>query len=181
MPPGNDPWLRELAMLFNEEVGRREPTAIGWRHDGTLWHLRFRAPLNSLWVQVHVQGSGSGGGGIVAYDPDNFVSSTEVDCRENRLQDVEIPDGRHLVFLIPVNYDGAGTKVVFDGEDGRQDFATFVDLGTAVLEEVASEQDELWSLIHLGYGGVALGDDEILDADKAMMVGAYAGHDYSEA
>lgn len=130
MPPGDDTWARELVATLNAEIGRKEPLIVGWRHDGSDWQLRFRAPISSLRVQVHVQGTGVGEGGIAAYDPANSVSSTEVDCREDRLQDVTITgSSRRLVFLIPVNYDGEGNAILFDGEGGREDFMSFADLG----------------------------------------------------
>ena len=125
-PPTGEQWAREATFLLNAELGRREPLILGFRHDGTNWHIRFRAALNSPWVQVHVQNAGNGG--LVAYDSANFVSSTEVDCRADRLQDIEPPDGRHLVFLIPVDYDGAGTKILFDGEGDSPDFMSYQDL-----------------------------------------------------
>ena len=132
-PPSGDPYLSELVAILNAELGRKEPAIVGWRHDGTNLHVRFRAPLDVGWVQVHIQSTESGEGGPT-YDAANFTSSTEVDCRSDRLQDVSVADlpyGRYVIFLIPVEYDGAGTKIVYDGggTPARPDFMSFVDIG----------------------------------------------------
>lgn len=106
IPPGADPWLRKFLGTVNEELLRLEPVIIGWRDDGVNFYLRFRAAFATGWVQVHVQGAGAGEGGAT-YNPTQFVSSTQVDCRSDRMQDVTIPrSGPLWVFLVPVQYDG---------------------------------------------------------------------------
>ena len=60
--------------------------------------------------------------GGLDYNPSDYVSTALVDCRANRYQTQTIPVDpayRYAVFLIPVQYDGAGAKVLFDGQDGR--------------------------------------------------------------
>lgn len=39
--------------------------------------------------------------------------------------------------------------------------------------------DEKWSVLHLGDGGVALGGSNIVTGDKAMMIGLYHSHAYT--
>jgi hypothetical protein len=61
-------------------------------------------------------------------------------------------------------------------------------LGGASGEGTATEPDApagpgddelLWSIMHMGGGGVALPSGALEVGDLAMMVGAYAGFDYS--
>jgi len=129
-PPAGNPYLTELVATINAEFLRREPLLIGSRYDGTDWQLRFRASLAALWVQVHVQSTEAGEGGVT-YDAGNFRSSTEVDCRSDRLQDVTVSGllewHQYVVWLVPVQYDGAGVKILYDGVDGRPDNMAFVD------------------------------------------------------
>lgn len=133
-PQGGESWTQLIALL-REEMNRKEPLIIGWRHDGTNLHVRFRAPLLVPWVQVHVQSDGAGQGGFGGYDPDNSVSSTETDCRSDRVQDVtlaDLPYSRYHVYLVPVQYDGASTpvKVLYNGESGQgADHMVFIDIG----------------------------------------------------
>ena len=131
LPPSGDPYLVYLVTLLNAEFVRKEPTIVGWRHDGTNLHVRVRSARGLSWNQVHIQSTESGEGGPT-YDAANYTSSTEVDCRADRLQDVSVADlpyGRYVIFLIPVEYDAAGTKVLYDGQGGRPDYMSFVDIG----------------------------------------------------
>ena len=131
LPDTTGPELRQFVGRLNAEYLRREPTLLGWRHDGTDLHLRFRAAYSTPWVQVHVQSTESGEGGGT-YDTVNYTSTTEVDCRADRVQDIDVPDlpyGRYYIFLVPVQEDGAGTKVLFDGEGGNPDNMAFADIG----------------------------------------------------
>lgn len=125
---GVSPELFSQRGLLNSVLLRREIDVLGWRWDGTDSKLRFRAPFEVTHVQVHVQNSSTGG--IVAYVPGTSVSSTEVDCRASKVQDVTITAPsttlRYVVFLIPVQYDAAGTKVLYDGQSGRPDNMSFV-------------------------------------------------------
>lgn len=130
LPDGTGPELRELIAKLNAEFLRREPMLLGWRHDGTDLYLRFRAAYATPWVQAHVQSTDPGEGGAT-YDTTNYTSTTEVDCRADRVQEIDVPDlpaGRYYIFLVPVQYDGAGTKVLFDGVSGNPDNMAFVDL-----------------------------------------------------
>lgn len=129
-PPSGDPWLMELVLVMNAELMQREPQILGKRHDGTNLHLRIKTSINVSWLQIHVQSTISGEGGPT-YDANNFTSRTLVDCRANRVQDVTVPDlpaGRYVVFIIPVDYDTAGTKILFDGVSA-DDRMAFTDLG----------------------------------------------------
>ncbi len=131
LPPSGDPYLTYLVTLLNAEFVRKEPTLVGWRHDATNLHIRFRAPIWVSWVQVHIQTTNAGEG-QGTYDAANYASSTEVDCRADRLQDVSIVDQpyqRFYVWLIPVEYDASATKVLYDGQGGRPDYMSFVDIG----------------------------------------------------
>jgi hypothetical protein len=130
-PPNGDPYLSRLVAMLRADWEPMIVYLLGWRHDGTDLHLRFRPGVAVQWVQVHIQSSETGDGGAT-YDPDASVSSTEVDCRETRVQDVSVPDlraGRYWVWLIPVAKDEGGNTVLFDGEDDRPDYMSFLDLG----------------------------------------------------
>ncbi len=128
LPPNADPYLTKLVKLLNTEFRRLEPEILGYRHDGTTLHLRFRAPVGCQYIQVHVQSTAAGEGGS-EYDASNYTSTTEVDCRANRVQDVtvtDVPSERFVVYLIPVEYDGSGAKVLWDGvsADDHMSFST---------------------------------------------------------
>lgn len=132
-PPDGNPYLTEMVAILNAELDRKEPMIVGWRHDGTTLHVRFRAPMGIGWVQLHIQSTESGEGGS-AYDAANFTSSTEVDCRSDRLQDasvVDLPYGRRFIWLVPVQYDGGGNAIKYDGKGtpARPDYMSFLDLG----------------------------------------------------
>lgn len=132
--PAANPSLQEWATILNSEIGRKEPIVIGQRYDGTTWFVRFRAALGMLRVQVHVQSTAGGEGGLTAYDPTNYLTSVEQDCRADRLVTIEYPapaGESYVMFLVPVGYDGMGTKIMFDGEDGRPDNMAFVYLDTS--------------------------------------------------
>jgi len=124
LPPNGDPYLTELVRTVNAELLRKEPTLVGFIDDGANLLVRFRAPLSVGWVQAHVQSTDVGKGGMT-YDPAAYESTTLVDCRAERLQDITVvtaPTIRYAIFLIPVQYDAAGTKVLYDGEGGRPDY-----------------------------------------------------------
>jgi len=88
-PPNGDPYLTEMVKILNAELARIEPAIVGLLYDGIVIRLRFRAASNALFVRVHVQSSAEGEGGGT-FDPVNYKSSTLVDCRANRVQDVTI-------------------------------------------------------------------------------------------
>lgn len=125
------PWLTQTVHLLNEMVFRLEPRILGLRNDGTDLHLRFLSAPDSPWVQVHVQNDDTGNGGP-DYDASNYVSTTKVDCRAARVQDVtitDVPDHRTYVWLIPIQEDGAGNAILMDGESGRPDRMAYAELG----------------------------------------------------
>jgi hypothetical protein len=109
-------------------------TRVGVKSNGNDRDVRFWASALTTFVQVHVQSDDTGAGGA-DYDATNFVSSTRVDCRMSRQQDVTITvDGTHTywLFLIPVQEHppGSGNFNVFDGVSHIDDFMTWVDLGS---------------------------------------------------
>lgn len=111
------PEVRRSFNVIREELYRREPRIVGWRLSGTTLHVRFLAPLTVTHVQAHLQSDAVGEGGA-DYDAANSNDSTEIDCRENRMQDkswASLGAARYFLFLVPVQYDGAGTKILFDG------------------------------------------------------------------
>lgn len=100
------------------------------RKDGTDVFVRFEPARAVLFVQAHLQRTGTGGS---TYDPGTSVSSTEVDCQETRVQDLEFTlSGAHqyYLWLIPILVQGDDTKILMDGENGTPDYAFFLDLGT---------------------------------------------------
>lgn len=131
-PLAADPLAANLIATLRAELLQLSPRILGTKADGTTWAVRFLSPFSAPWVQVHVQSAATGG---MSYNPDTFISSEEIDCRENRVQDVEVtaidPDESYIIFLIPVQYDGAGTKVLYDGRDDRPDNMSFIMLHPA--------------------------------------------------
>ncbi|KKK92554.1 hypothetical protein LCGC14_2701780, partial [marine sediment metagenome] len=72
------------------------------------------------------------GAGGSAYDPDNYTSSTEVDCRAARVQDASVADlpyGRYWIYLVPIQYDASGTKILYNGVSPNPDAMSFIDIG----------------------------------------------------
>lgn len=130
-PPSGDPYLVQLVSVLNAELVRREPTLVGWKQVGSTLTVRFRAALASPWVRAHVQSTETGEGGT-SYDPSNFRTSAEIDCREDRLQETTVtgisPNEHYVIFLVPVQEDGTGTKILYDGEGGRPDNMAFVSI-----------------------------------------------------
>ena len=104
IPPGAAPLterlLRELRSHWDNQ---QRVMFMGQKDQGTSLVLRFMASRATDYVQVHVQSDATGKGGFT-YDANNFVSSTEVDCRTARLQEVAITRNGtdiYCVFLIP--------------------------------------------------------------------------------
>jgi hypothetical protein len=99
---------------------------------GTDVNVRFMASRATQWVQVQVQSTASSKGGAT-YSTSNYVSTTRVDCRSNRQQDVTVSrngTNRYYLFLIPVFLEGdESTYSKFDGVT-TTDRMAFVDLGT---------------------------------------------------
>ena len=127
-PPNGDGYLRELVALLNEAAFRKEPDILGVVYDGVNLDVRFRAAIDTPYVRVHIQSSVVGEGGV-NYDPSNYMTSTVVDCRTSRVQDIEFvadPLVGYVVFLIPIQVDGAGAQVLYDGQSGRPDAVAYV-------------------------------------------------------
>ena len=99
---------------------------------GTDVAIRFRSSRATLFVQAQVQSPATSKGGAT-YSPRRNVSSTRVDCRSNRQQDVTVSrngTNRYYLWLVPVFLEGDGTTYTkFDGADGA-DQMVFADLGT---------------------------------------------------
>jgi hypothetical protein len=168
--PGLQPEIGQLRGILNHSLLRRGIDVLGVKLDGTTLSLRFRAPYSVPWVQVHVQSTAAGKGGMT-YDAANYVSTTEVDCRSDRVQDITVSSmtlsDQYIVFLIPVQYDGAGTKILYDGAGGRPDDKSFV--ATLTLTEISG---------FLTATGGAFSDDIYFTADsKAVRTNTSDGSD----
>jgi hypothetical protein len=129
-PPSGDPYLVDLSHVVRAGLGGLEPSFVGWRHDGTDQHVRFRAPLSIGFVRVQIQGEGAGEGGS-AYHATDFIDSVEVDCREVRVQDVAftVAYARFWIYLIPVLKDPDGTTTLLNGVGTVPDHMSFIDVG----------------------------------------------------
>ena len=132
-PPANDRYLTKVVGVLNSVLDQREIEILGVVDDGTNWNIRYRATLAAPFVQVHVQSSAAGEGGET-YDAGNYTSTTVVDCRAELLQDLALTllvADTYTVFFIPVQYDAAGTKVLYDGvaADDRMVFVSQTNSG----------------------------------------------------
>ncbi len=115
LPRDGDPHLTEWARILNEGLARREPLILSAIYDCSKWYVRYLAPYSCTWVQEHLQSTDDGG---YLYDPDNYTSSTLIDCRTERMKDFEAAMDAafgYSLFLIPVQYDGEGNKILYDG------------------------------------------------------------------
>ena len=131
LPPELDRFLRGLASFWDNQ----QRVSIEGQKDtgaGTDVNVRFVASRATKFVQAQVQSTATSKGGAT-YSTSNYVSSTRVDCRSNRQQDLTISrngTNRYYLFLIPVFLEGDGsTYTKFDGDDGADKMA-FADLGT---------------------------------------------------
>ena len=131
LPPELDSFLRGLASFWDNQ----QRVSIEGQKDtgaGTDVNVRFVASRATQFVQAQVQSTATSKGGAT-YSTSNYVSSTRVDCRSNRQQDLTISrngTNRYYLFLIPVFLEGDGsTYTKFDGDDGADKMA-FADLGT---------------------------------------------------
>lgn len=116
--------LRELIAALRADYDRKEIAIQGYRYDGTNHYIRWKPAVSVLWVQEHVQSDGVDEGGAT-YDPADYASSTLVDCRQTRVRETVLADGNWWVWLVPVEIDAEENPVLFDGESGRPDLASF--------------------------------------------------------
>lgn len=142
-----------------DEEQRVVPLGFIDQNDSSTVIVRFRAARACLYVRVQLQnatvsagtdglfargfgrvgtsglfarglGVGASGGGI-AYSATEYVSSSQVDCRQNRQQDVTVTrsgTSRHVVFLIPEFEETDGTFTKYDGVDATDQMA-WMDIG----------------------------------------------------
>lgn len=101
---------------------------LGFAHDasaGSTVDIRWRAGSRTDFVRVQVQSTGASKGGH-QYSATLYVSRTEVDCRQTRMQTGTVARNgvdEYYVFLAPVFKDGAGNTIVFDGVNGPDQMA----------------------------------------------------------
>ena len=131
LPQELDAVLRGMLSISDNQQ-RVELTGQKDTGTGTDVAIRFRSSRATLFVQAQVQSTATSKGGAT-YSTSSYVSSTRVDCRSNRQQDLTISrngTNRYYLFLIPVFLEGDGsTYTKFDGDDGADKMA-FADLGT---------------------------------------------------
>jgi|TARA_R110000824_G_scaffold15731_1_gene65970 hypothetical protein len=131
LPQELDAILRGMLSISDNQQ-RVELTGHKDTGAGTDVNIRFRGSRATQWVQSHVQSTATDKGGAT-YSASNYVSSTRVDCRSNRQQDVTVSrngTNRYYLWLIPVFLEGDGTTYTkFDGATGA-DQMVFADLGT---------------------------------------------------
>ena len=131
LPPELDRLLRGIASFWDNQ---QRVQVMGQKDTGTGTdvNIRFVASRATQWVQVHVQSTATSKGGAT-YSTSNYVSTTRVDCRSDRQQDVTVSrngTNRYYLWLIPVFLEGdESTYTKFDGATGADRMA-FVDLGT---------------------------------------------------
>ena len=105
------------------------------------------------WVQFHVQTDASGEGGA-SYDPDNYKSSTEIDCRDGLLQDVstgDIPPDRHYIWLVPKQEDGEDNKILYNGEGVNEDNMVFIDVQPPNVQASVTRQTTTYTILASDY------------------------------
>ena len=88
LPPELDRFLRGLASFWDNQ----QRVSIEGQKDtgtGTDVNVRFVASRATQFVQAQVQSTATSKGGAT-YSTSSYVSSTRVDCRSNRQQDLTI-------------------------------------------------------------------------------------------
>lgn len=175
-------WDRLLQELSQSWDWQQRVAIIGTHASGADVVLRFLASRATLFVRVHVQHNGAGGGGE-SYDADTFISDVRVDCRASRQQDVTITRATakdYTVWLVPEFLVDAAQYVRYDGTAGEgEDFMAFTLLGATAFVDIETNLEK-WSLMHLAQPYyVPLSGAAITEADKSMMLGLYSGLDYS--
>jgi hypothetical protein len=179
LPENADEFTVQLVDVVNSQLLVREPWIFGWRADGGTVYIRFRASYAAPWVIFHVQTDAGGEGGDT-YNSSTYKSRVEHDCRDGLVKEVSTPDVTPTeiwVWLIPVQYDGNDTQIVYDGEGGRPDNMVFFQAsGTGARAGFldVSETDFPREGTYLYYGGNRIGGDwainRFLQADLDTMV-----------
>ena len=128
------PWYSRLSRHLSSHWDEQQRVVVlGNRDKGSNTSaVRFQASRATLYVQVHVQHDGSGGGGV-DYSAGTSVSSNRRDMRANRQRDETVTrngSDHYYMWLIPVFMNADGTYTKFDGEGTTLDQMAFVDLGT---------------------------------------------------
>ena len=136
---------RGLSSIWDNQ---QRVAVLGIRPSGEDVALRFLASRVTLYVTVHIQHDGPGGGGE-AYDANVYVSDTRVDCTANRQQDTTIVRSTafdYYVWLVPEFLESDSSFTRFDGEAGEGvDRMAFVTLG-ANSQEVRAIKVEMENL-----------------------------------
>ena len=128
------PWYSRLSRHLSSHWDEQQRVVVlGSRDKGSNTSaIRFQASRATLYVQVHLQHDGSGGGGV-DYNASTSVSSNRRDMRANRQRDETVTRNgtdHYYMWLIPVFMNADGTYTKFDGEGTTLDQMAFVDLGT---------------------------------------------------
>ena len=136
-------WDRLLQLLHQSWDWQQHVQITGLLPSGDDVVLRFLASRATLFVRVHVQHTGTGGGGE-SYNRFTYVSDSRVDCRAARQQDVTIErdtGNDYIVWLIPEFLSG-DTYIRFDGSnDEGDDLMAFMAIGpnTKKVNELINE------------------------------------------
>ena len=135
IPLGTPPELDRLLRGMGSFWDNQQRVSVAGQKDtgtGTNVNIRFMASRATQWVQAQVQSTATSKGGA-SYSTSNYVSSTRVDCRSDRQQDLTISrngTNHYYLFLIPVFLEGDdSTYTKFDGVTAADRMA-FADLGT---------------------------------------------------
>ena len=152
------PWYSAFVRYLSSHWDEQQRVSIlGMRpSDGDIV-VRFLASRATLYVRVHIQHDGTGGGGET-YDASVYVSDTRIDCRVNRQQDTTITRSTaddYYVWLIPEFLEGDSTSYTrYDGETGEGvDRMAFVALGAnsskieLMTEELAAMREVLTRIL----------------------------------
>lgn len=130
---------------------------LGVRDSGDDVVVRVRASRATPYVRVHIQHDAVGG---ESFDSVTYVSSTRVDCRTERQQDITITRGtayNYHVWFAPELVEGDGTFTKYTGEvDEGQDFMAYVRLGAANRLVLTAPNGTRYALSVSNYGGMYL-------------------------
>jgi len=143
-------WYNRLSKFFWSHWDEQQRVYItGVRPSGDNMLVRFLASRATLYVRVHIQHDGAGGGGE-SYDNSVYVSDARVDCRLSRQQDTTIERAtadNYFVWLIPEFLEGDRSTYTRydDAATGSGDHMSFVALG-ANSQEIRAMKVELINL-----------------------------------